>query len=402
LEVYALYYKSQIEQDFYNETVIHPYALKMGEIALQQLIASNRYMFTDSARAMHKAVTNDATYWITPVRDTWIEQDIPQDLLPGVPAKMKALSVKSMYPASRYEPLPEPLRGHLQESTRPFRDTWSISVLDEHAYFQLTLMYDALDNKYHIAFDHACPYGKCETLTFSEVMERYGIVKLLELDPPRYYREIHGSSDSPSDDSFPLVLPCDQCLDNSVTVTRWLHTAMRQIHYEYALSATPSPFPVKDINYTDKQVVPRHHGKGKPKEKQVIVSVPYTYVTYDVSVTPLTSTTRDMPEAHTMRLNWLALHGKEDLIYEKRPQADIKRHYRLPRYQPLINRVKQGEIKSTEGEEYQLIQEGDSSVVIGTVRYPNGRYVPMLKPEAKKQIVYKRVVASQYKSEKLE
>jgi hypothetical protein len=399
-----MFYKSQIESDFYNEDTVHPYALKLGEITLGQLLNSERYMFTDSARAMHKAVSKDDTEWIAPARETWIEQDIPQELLPGL-QKVKAIYLKQMYPESLYDSQEEPLRGHLLDTTYPFRSTWSIGVIDEHAYYCLTMLYDDITKEYQISFDHACPYHACEILTFAEIMQRYDMSKLLELNPPRYYREMQEQRLSPDDTDYPLVIPCQGCKQNADTISQWLHTAMKQIKGNYALSSNPAPFPIRNLSYTEKKTVPR--GKkgshGKPKEKQVPVYVPYTFITYDVSIapasTPVTPSDQDTTTEQPARLNWFSMHGKEDLIYEKRVQPDLQRHYRLPYFKALIDKVKSGEKTSPEGEEYELIKEGDDYIVIGTVRFPNGRYVPMLKPEAKKKITYKRVIASQYKAQ---
>lgn len=399
LEIYALYYKGQIESDFYNESMIHPYALKMGELALQQLRNAERYMFTDSARAMHRAVTKGERTWTPPVRDTWIEQDVPQALFPDLPSKLKAVYLKEMFPQSLYTSQPEPFRSSVIESTAVFRGTWSVGVIDEHAYFHLTLMYDSLENDFHISFDHACPYAKCEKLTFAEIVTKYSMDKLLGVRVPRYYKEMQDIQPEASD--FPLVLPCENCKRNALLLTAWLHTAMRQVRGDYALSSTPAPFPVKNLSYTEKKLVERHHGKGKPKEKQVPVYLPYTFITYDVSIAPALASTSgrsdqgERPEAPT-RSSWFSLHGREDMIFEKREQADIKRHYRLPYFKALVEKVKQGERHSPEGEEYELLQEADNYMVVGTVRFPHGRYVPMLKPEAKKQVVYKRVIASKY------
>jgi hypothetical protein len=396
IEAYRAHYAVRLEYDirlnFIGAAYLEylPYIELLKQVSLTSVMHADRYMFTESARTMHTTVSdNDMTWNIR--HDLWIEHDIPQEhLITGM--SIKAIYVRSLYPKETIDRLPlhSAIKEALHTTLSHFTDMWSITVINPVTQVIASYTYDQRTTRWTLDAETVCPYDKCEKTTVQELTQRYSQETLMRIVPR--YVTIAGMQDTP------IILPCEQCQTNMETIAAWLHTANRQIHLDYAISSDPEPFPIKTMSYVERQHVPRHHGKGKPKQKTVQVDVPYTYVTYDVSVHTHTkgghalSTRADTEH----RGNWLTTHGSEDIIYIKRDIAPVKRHYRGTRYRSLINRVVQG-LQKNGDERYELVQEEDGSyTVIGTVTYPQGRYVPMLRPDVRKQHVIKKVTASRF------
>ena len=153
----------------------------------------------------------------------------------------------------------------------------------------------------------------------------------------------------------------------------WIHTALEQIQLKYAVSPDPEPFKTETLSYTEKKQVPRHHGKGKPKEKAIRVDVPFTVISYDVSVRDLRPVPdENEPERETIgvRVSWLRLHGKADIIYEKRYIGMYSRRFPVRR----DGKRREGRVEVTHTE---------------------AKYIPLLRPDIRKGTI-KRVTARKF------
>ncbi|GHO72110.1 hypothetical protein KSC_110020 [Ktedonobacter sp. SOSP1-52] len=113
--------------------------------------------------------------------------------------------------------------------------------------------------------------------------------------------------------------------------------------------------------------------QGKPKEKWVTHSRTYTTVTYDLSEAASRPAAAEVPESTNTakRQNWLAQAQPEDLLYEQRIIDTFTRSY--PTRKDGTRR--EGEV---------------------TVKHPDPKWVPLLRPALRKRQVIKKAVASAY------
>ncbi len=176
------------------------------------------------------------------------------------------------------------------------------------------------------------------------------------------------------------------------------------IKRDFATSADPQPFATDKQVIKKKQLVPRLHGKGKPKEKTVEQHRKITLISYDVSLTEenRVSDTDTTSNGEEKRQNWLSLHGKDHRIYEHREIEPYVRYYRRPHYDHLVSECLKlaytgGEVKIG-SEVYQVEIATDGEVAVKQiVETPQGKYIPMLRPEYRKPIM-KKITAKRYKS----
>ncbi|GHO77231.1 hypothetical protein KSD_50020 [Ktedonobacter sp. SOSP1-85] len=171
------------------------------------------------------------------------------------------------------------------------------------------------------------------------------------------------------------VLPEDQYMSQVFAWTRWLAIAAGMLHKRYARTPQVPEFPAHIASYQTKELVPRKRGKGKPKDKWVTHSRTYIKITYDLSEKPPMVRTNDVTENTNLpkRQNWLAQAQPEDLIYEQRIIDTFTRSY--PTRKDGTRR--EGEV---------------------TVKHLEPKWVPLLRPERRKQQVIKKAVASAYET----
>lgn len=333
IEIYRLYVGYHIGIFQQNE-LAHNEVLKQYQHSLD---ASEKYLFTDTARSMHKAVYEAGnTQWVPITSDMWIEQDTSQ------PFTSRGVSVKAVH-------ILEVPQHDLIRVEGYSRKVWVINVISSTTSHIISFTYqEGSTPEFLPTLDYLCPYGKCENLI--QTQESYEVL----------YRK-----------------PCEQCERDCIMWASWLHTAMRMIRRDYAVSSSPKPFETRSIKYSEKKLVPRHHGTGSPKWKNIENSIPYTIVSYDVSLTPASQTPEELEETgtHETRQNWLTLHGKDDIIYVARSIPDYQRRYPVRRNGTRL--------------------EGKVSVTT-----PLPKYVPMLRSDRRKSQTIKRVTAKKFTSEK--
>jgi hypothetical protein len=164
---------------------------------------------------------------------------------------------------------------------------------------------------------------------------------------------------------------------------------------KYAVSSDPKPFSTRNFSHTEKRLVPRHHGKGKPKEKNITVDTPYTVIQYDVSVASALPEKDSLPSEEKGE-NWLTLASKEDVIYKQKYIPDTERRYRGEWYHSLKERCLREGTATADGKEYRIeVNEQGETVVVGKV-VQHSKYVPMLKADVRKKPVTRKVTAKKF------
>lgn len=324
----------------------------------QQMVLAEMYRFTATARAMHQAVYEAEESWIAWEQDIWIEQDEPLEIVPGHPVQVLFVN-KVEKPHQVYNPY-----GH------PW---WNITAIGPNGLHQMVMLYDDQEQTYDPTIDYLCPTNDCQ----DHQIELDGGIALARS-------------------------ACPACLEHAKLLAMWLHTALRMLRRDFATSAAPEPFTTGEHITTQKKLVPRQHGKGKPKERTIEHRRPYTIVAYEVSIAE--SRPASVPTGEEdKRQSWLSLHGQEHRIYELRAVPTHERHYRGPYWDRLIARcleqVQNGESGRVEldGVVYQVdISQGGEVTVKRTIEVPNGRYVPLLRPEYKKQPTVKKTTAKRF------
>ncbi len=293
----------------------------LKKLITDMLDESSRYLFTESARAMHKAVYRENSTFLETHTPIWIEQDIPQ------PFTSRGMNLKAV---------------HVFKT--PLKDQWVINVIKDTTEHAMSMTYEP-EEGYTPTIDYECPTGKCEDI------------------------QIPYTSKSPND-IMVYRRPCSQCEQDALLWASWLHTAIQMIQRVYAVSSDPKPFEVKNLSYSEKRLVPRHHGKGKPKEKLVTVDIPYVVVAFEISGTRHHAVSDERAEGALKRENWLTLASPDDIIYELRSIPAYDRRYPIRRN----GTRKEGSV---------------------AVREVEQKYVPMLAPLKRKASV-KKVVAKRY------
>lgn len=344
---------------------------------------ATKYLFTLSALRLQQAVFSPDVHTQAPLPENfltgyvWIECERPVDT--PYAEQVKAVYLNRAYPEMEIERLFQKgsqERYMLNTTFGVHKGQWSLVIVNARCDTLFDLTFDTGIQQWRFLGSHICPYGTCKYTT-------------------------PNSGDVVENTVKATCEPCEKCREAVNYFAQWLITALKIIHREYTVTLTPEPFRQSEQEYTQIEKVTVGKGKNKHKIPQKVTrSVTYTVI--DVSVpASVKSQQRSQEEAKAeKRQNWLTLHGSEDRIYEKKYLPDTVRHYRGDYFRALIERVRQGDLLSPEGEEYELIEEKDGSyTVIGKVRYPHGKYVPMLRPELKKQITYKKIVASQYEAE---
>lgn len=326
----------------------------------QQLQTADMYQFTPTGRAMHKAVYEGDAEWIAWKLPLWIELDEPLAIATDMP--VKAIFVAQVK------------QEHVLPSVRE-RPWWNITAIDPFGKHALTMLYDGSERTYDPTVDYKCPDDTCQ--------------------------------DYQGDVGYGVAIartPCPKCFERANAIAMWLHTTVRMIRRDFATSSDPHPFATDEQIIKKKQLVPRQHGKGKPKEKTVEQHRKISLIAYDVSIAEenRTSAIGETSTGEEKRQNWLSLHGADHRIYEKREIAPYEREYTRPHYDRLINQCLSlahgGEQVKIGDEVYQLVIATSGEVSVKQiVETPQGKYVPMLRPEFKKPMM-KRITAKRYKS----
>ena len=325
----------------------------LKDLIKEALTHADRYLFTESARLMHHNVhTGDISFIPLSDASVWIEQDSPQSFT----FNTKEVQLKAI---------------HIFRTS--LKGQWCINVIDDTTKHLMSMTYEEVDGLYSPTIDYECPYGLCEDYLYP--YESMG--------PNNYmvYRK-----------------PCKQCDDNALLWASLIHTYIEMIQRKYATSSDPKPFKERNLSYTEKRLVPRIHGKGKPKEKPFTVDIPYIVIEYEVSVTKGTQLHIPSPEDTTeKRDNWLSLSSPEDRIYQRRYIAEVERHYRGSHYEHLKQRCLAEGPVTEDGKEYRIeIDDTGETVIIGKV-VQHHKYVPLLRSDVKKTPVIKKVTAKRFK-----
>lgn len=336
-EIYKMYHARSIDTIMFRDLAIH------------QLDKSAYYLFTETARLMHRSVSTGAISWVSPGMDMWIEHDKAQ------PYGQTGYNVQAVYlyrkhPKDTIEtaPLLTEEKETLAGITRMSEDIWEIVVLAENTRPLLMFIYDVKNDVAQIDPAHTCIYGLCEEVSIPDMGGRYHMTQMHE---------------------------CEQCRDMMLSFLAWIHTAIEQVQLKYAVTPEPEPFRTDVLAWTERRLMPRHHGKGKPKEKAVRLEIPFTIISYDVSLRPgrlFPDESEPEKETSEQRTSWLRLHGKEDIIYEKRYIGIYSRRY--PTRKNGLRR---------EG----LVQ----------VTHTEAKYIPLLRPEVRKGTI-KRVTARKFQT----
>jgi hypothetical protein len=262
---------------------------------------------------------------------------------------------------------------------------WNITVLDPLGQHLLTILYDSEEQTYCPTFDYACPWNACKDFSLPVT--------------------VHGQQG----DAYAREA-CGRCKERAEQVAAWLHTAMRMIRRDFAVSADPPPFEVRTQRATKTIQVPG--GKGKTTTKEVAYLRPYTNVAYDVSETEMSGESTQgassgEKQEDRQRQSWFTLHGKDHWIYEWRAQPAITRTYTGAYYRQLIQRcisqLPEGQPGQVEidGVIYQVdYTAAGEPAVMRTVAFPDGRRVPFLRPEFRKQPLVRQVKAKRFDPKK--
>lgn len=352
--------------DYYTSLLDFNYSLRLkapnGKEVIQpfqqQLATADMYMFTSTGRAMHKAVYEQDAEWIDWKQPLWIEQDEPVELAEGMP--VKAIFVAKVQ------------QEHVLPSVRE-RPWWNITAIDPLGKHSLSMLYDSSDKTYDPTVDYTCPFGECQDFQ-GDVGNGIAIART----------------------------PCKRCFERANAIAMWLHTTVRMIRRDFATSAEPQPFDTTEQVTKKKELVPRKHGSGKPKEKTVEQRRKITLIAYDVSIAEESKPAHETSgPSEEKRLNWLAIHGADHRIYERKDIEPYVRYYRRPHYDHLVTKCLKlahsgGEVKIGD-EVYQVEIAPDGEVAVKQiVETPQGKYVPMLRPEYRKPVM-KKITAKRYK-----
>src|SRR4029077_14692958 len=331
--------------------------------------SAEHYLFTESARAMHDAVVDGDMTWVPWEQDLWILHDNPVPFFENA-ALTQAIFLNKVTKEQQFQKYTNPL--------------WHISVVDELGRNQLCILYDQIKDTYDPSIDYVCPWDECE-----DIEGRIG-------DNEQYGR---------------ARIACPGCQARTDIVAIWLHTALRMLRRDFARSANPQPFRNEEQVSKRRELVPRHHGKGKPKEREVERRSMYTVVDYEVSVSepqPFgSSECHSEEEREAKRLNWLTLHGKERRVYQLKAIPDYTKTFTGPYWSTIINRCiaqlpdGQSGLVTIDGVEYYVDFDAQGNTLVSrTVNVPNGKYVPYLRPEFRQQPVIKRTTAKRFEAPK--
>jgi predicted esterase YcpF (UPF0227 family) len=367
VEIYKvfLHVNFQLRLNVIKNDMTEPYITGLS----QQVEDTQKYLLTQSARAMHKAVCepytsyNDEWTFSTDfdewVGGKWIEQDIPQPF-PELDMHLKAVWI---------QPRHDPDYKLLQQ----------VIIIDKLTRHQFAFIYHIDENRYEPTIDYECRHGMCQNVKVP-----------LQGEYLSYFRE-----------------PCLRCKEEMQIWIHWLHTTGRMLRRDFATSPDPQEWEEREMKWYQRKLMPRHHGKGKPKEKMVESRTYYSVIKYEVSEKHFPRFQEENVESLEKVQNWHLMHSKDDIIYERRTVPPSVRAYRKEYWQNLKeevvqaggNLVKKVEIDG-EDQPREIIytlesQGGENYYVVGSVAGYE-KYFPMLRPEARKQQVIKKVTAKKF------
>ncbi len=361
---------------------LSPTKEKNARLAIEQIQQVNervlkmavKYRFTPSAIAMHKDVFSpESNLWVEPGTHVWIELDQAVNTPYG--EEIKAVYVNRGYPVPEIDQVAPPKQDaasnkRLHTIFRAHKDHWTLNIITARCANLFDLTYSTRDNQWVFLASHLCPYNACQ----------YPVPA--DLDNLDQY-------------SLGACIPCDQCKAACLYWSSWLRTALLMCQGYYAISPEKPEFEIEPLMHTQEEIVNVGHGKNKRRVSKPVTRhlADYRIVKYEVSLAKPASPEKAPGEK---KPNWLTLHEKDDLIYEKRLVPVRKRHYTATHHQPLVQAVQAGLTHSpTNGEEYILQSERGEIVVIGKIK-AHEKYFPLLKPETRKADTIKKVTASRY------
>lgn len=330
---------------------------------------AEKFLLTPSARAMYNAVHEENSEFIEFRPELWIQFDELAEIHPELNIPDRAVQAVFLHSTSAPVRDTIDLARSMGVDHLP-RQLVHLSVLDQQMIPVIDTLIDPDDETTDILLmDYDCPWNACTFKTVNDI---------------RVMRN-----------------PCPGCLKIRDHWIDWLHTMTRILRQDFAVTADPEPYKQREVEFKQQKLMPRHHGKGDPKLKTFVIKAPVTMVSFDVSThRPSRQEVDEIEHEAGGRVNWFYMYGRESMLWEHRNIKDTVRRYTGEHYRALIARVIQDPgYKSSEGEEYKLRQLPDGSYqVIGRLKYPKGKWVPMLKPEAKGQKV-KKVRAKLYEDQ---
>ncbi len=319
------------------------------------LHSARKYIFTESALKMHQAVFQpDVTAWVMPSAHIWIEPYAAINTPYG--ERVKAVYASLTWPvadirrvmqrADAYARRLEVLLNNIYEGYGTY---WTLHIINERCKLIYDLTYDMERGAWVYLATHLCPEKQCQ-----------------------YVKDADITSAQPG-----LCIPCQRCKEAVNFWAAWLHTSMRMIRGDFAVSPEPAPFQIQAQEYEQTERVTV--GKGKNKRsmlQEVRRQVDYTLVSYDVSIRPHREAADELGDEtaaseHEKRASWLTLHDSADIIYERKTIPDYKRRFPVRR-------------------------DGTRQAGRVSVHHNEPKYIPMLKPEARRAQTIKRVTARQY------
>lgn len=198
-------------------------------------------------------------------------------------------------------------------------------------------------------------------------------------------------------------IPCKMCLETVDYWISWFLTARKMASGEYSPLPEKINFQKREERYTirGKTAV----GKGKNKrfiEADILQRVEYEIITYDISRERKTTALRQTIEQEgEKRTNWLKTYDPEDIEYHLKDIAPFERYYTVKNFKRLHERILiEGEIQrdgryKLDDNLYRLSYTPDGEMlVVGSVVFENGKYVPFLRKD-----IIKRIIASEEENE---
>jgi hypothetical protein len=317
------------------------------------LHSARKYIFTESALRMHGAVFQaDETGWIAPSGHIWIEPYTAIDTPYG--ERVKAVYASLTWPVADIRRVMQHsgdkrLEGLLNSIYEGFSPYWTLEIINERCKLIYDLTYDMERGAWVYLASHLCPEKQCE-----------------------YVEDADITTATPG-----LCIPCNRCKEAVHFWAAWLHTSMRMIRGDFAVSPEPAPFQVEAQEYEQTERVTVGKGKNKRSMSQEVRrQVDYTIVSYDVSIRPHREAADEMGDETAAsesekRASWLTLHDSADIIYERKTIPDHTRRFPVRR-------------------------NGTRQTGRVSVHHNEPKYIPMLKPEARRAQTIKRVTARQY------
>lgn len=266
---------------------------------------AKKYRFTNSAMAMYHEVKQHTPSTLIDTRVShWLEFEKTFDT--PYNKDVQALYLVNSYPLKEMEQLAhsdKSILTRMHQVYAPYKSIISLVVIDARCKPHFDFSYDTSSNTWVYFASHMCPYGKCKYTRKASLSEheRYDV----------------GS-----------CIPCNECQAACTYYAEMVHTLLNMIRGDYSLTPDIPMFP--EISETYTETVKTKVGKGKnqrtiSQEKQR--TIPFTLVTFDISVKKATPVSYEDIQPGEKRDNWLTLASSTDIIYERKLIKAYTRRY---------------------------------------------------------------------------